>query len=131
VHDGAIFFRIKIGESWGKGRFNFTKLNLSEATNFGMERFLLQVSRKGNRSLILCGLPNLGNPRFSNASLPSSSENSRFPTLSRPVAAKIYVFVRLPGIEPGSRPWQGRVLPLNHSRKYCAFHSIIKQINEQ
>jgi hypothetical protein len=25
--------------------------------------------------------------------------------------------VRLPGIEPESRPWQGRVLPLNHSRK--------------
>lgn len=25
--------------------------------------------------------------------------------------------VRLPGIEPEPRPWQGRVLPLNHSRK--------------
>ena len=24
--------------------------------------------------------------------------------------------MREPGIEPGSRPWQGRVLPLNHSR---------------
>ena len=24
--------------------------------------------------------------------------------------------VRLPGIEPEPRPWQGRVLPLNHSR---------------
>ncbi len=26
--------------------------------------------------------------------------------------------VRLPGIEPESHPWQGRVLPLNHSRKW-------------
>ena len=24
--------------------------------------------------------------------------------------------VRAPGIEPESRPWQGRVLPLNHAR---------------
>ncbi len=24
--------------------------------------------------------------------------------------------MRLPGIEPGSRPWQGRILPLNHNR---------------
>ena len=27
--------------------------------------------------------------------------------------------VRLPGIGPESRPWQGRVLPLNHSRVKC------------
>ena len=27
-----------------------------------------------------------------------------------------FVFVRVPGIEPESRPWQGRVLPLNHTR---------------
>ncbi len=24
--------------------------------------------------------------------------------------------VRVPGIEPESHPWQGRVLPLNHTR---------------
>jgi hypothetical protein len=24
--------------------------------------------------------------------------------------------MRVPGIEPGSRPWQGRVMPLNYTR---------------
>ena len=26
------------------------------------------------------------------------------------------IHMRVPGIEPESRPWQGRVLPLNHTR---------------
>ena len=40
-------------------------------------------------------------------------------------------FVRLPGIEPGSRPWQGRVLPLNHNRFEREIHSIIKLAKNQ
>ena len=28
--------------------------------------------------------------------------------------------MRLQGIEPWSRPWQGRILPLNHNRLRCA-----------
>ncbi len=28
----------------------------------------------------------------------------------------VLLSVRAPGIEPESRPWQGRVLPLNHAR---------------
>ena len=27
-----------------------------------------------------------------------------------------FYIVRLQGIEPWSRPWQGRILPLNHNR---------------
>ena len=33
--------------------------------------------------------------------------------------------MRVPGIEPESRPWQGRVLPLNHTRSVIFFHQII------
>ena len=33
-----------------------------------------------------------------------------------PIARDFYV-VRVQGIEPWSRPWQGRILPLNHTRK--------------
>ncbi len=29
-----------------------------------------------------------------------------------------FCFVRVQGIEPWSRPWQGRILPLNHTRNY-------------
>ena len=39
--------------------------------------------------------------------------------------------MRVPGIEPESRPWQGRVLPLNHTRNnkhttlYLKKHKIV------
>ncbi len=32
--------------------------------------------------------------------------------------------VRVPGIEPESRPWQGRVLPLNHTRNNLIIYII-------
>src|SRR3989344_9243377 len=31
-------------------------------------------------------------------------------------------FMRVPGIGPESRPWQGRVLPLNHTRSVMSNH---------
>ena len=39
--------------------------------------------------------------------------------------------MREPGIEPGSRPWQGRVMPLNYARvnytnDCCLVQSILK-----
>ena len=40
-------------------------------------------------------------------------------------------FVRVARIELASRPWQGRVLPLNHTRIYATFgctHQILKQL---
>ncbi len=38
-----------------------------------------------------------------------------YPQLST-IMGKRNVFVRLPGIEPGSHSWQERILPLNYSR---------------
>ncbi len=36
-----------------------------------------------------------------------------------------FSFVRVPGIEPGSRPWQGRILPLNYTRVSATVSFII------
>ncbi len=40
-----------------------------------------------------------------------------------------FSFVRVPGIEPGPNPWQGLVLPLNHTRLYGYYTQKNKKEN--
>ncbi len=39
-------------------------------------------------------------------------------------AQKTSFFVRVSGIEPESRPWQGRILPLNHTRNVLIYSTL-------
>ena len=39
--------------------------------------------------------------------------------------------MRKPGIEPGSQPWQGRILPLNYFRFFLINHSNLKDYSSQ
>lgn len=51
--------------------------------------------------------------------------------LTLPAQKTQVFFVRVPGIEPESRPWQGRVLPLNHTRITDTLLSYTKAIKNK
>ena len=39
------------------------------------------------------------------------------------------LFVRVGGIEPPSQPWEGRIIPLNYTRLFLFYHSIMPPPN--
>jgi hypothetical protein len=43
-------------------------------------------------------------------------EKYRRTTTDHEVIGGFEIHIRLPGFEPGSRPWEGRIIPLDHSR---------------